>query len=380
MVSQTLEKLEQFKEVVASKQPNVELQPLDFSQVSFDTENKKIKVGELTFGKNAINKVYNMLAIKKTLPQKFKKTSENHWKEMENVLRKFGNTQGLYAEINKNKNQINSIKTYNDSKSVDAQINENLAFVESVITNLRLTNNDLECTNLVYDSETNIIKMDFINPNSEFEALSNWKGLKSDSWKMGFSFEKDSYETKLNNFFFRLVCTNGMTTKEFGNGSTFKNSVDAYDIRIEKQIGKLFGGYDSDVVRDIQTKCLLLSKNNLSVNEYQHIWNILNDLSDNEDYQILIQDKFVNFDQISEFYDFKGYNLRQQSTTWMKTANSGVNAYDTFNSLTEISSHADTYSQLDQRDANQIQMLSQNLFFGKLDLAEIAKRFEPVFN
>lgn len=380
MKSKVLEQVEEFKSTISQKQPVLELTPLNFSEIQFDVEREKIILGDYKFDDKALNKINSLLSIKKDLPKKLKKVSNESWDVLKDVLKDIGNRQGYFAEVDTNTKIIKSIKSHNNRKNTEEQLIENLNFTDHIIDNLSKSDVNLEIGNLIYDIDNNIIKMDFINSDSEFEVLKNWKGVSSDTWKTGFSIEKDSFQTKFNSFLYRLVCTNGMTTKEIGNTSALSNNASNYDSKIHNQLEKLFIGYDSDLIRDIQEKCKLLSKYNLSVDEYSSIFKKLTSLNSDENYQELINKKFIHFDRIKGFYEFKGIDIDKQSPVWLKSANSGLSAYDVFNQLTEISSHPDTYQNLNQKDANQIQIWSQNLFFNNLDLSQIAQKYEPVFN
>ena len=72
------------------------------------------------------------------------------------------------------------------------------------------------------------------------------------------------------------------------------------------------------------------------------------------------------------FYDMYGENIKAKSQKWLATANSGINAYDMFNSITFLGSHPDE-AKINHDDRVDLQIAATRLLFKEsLDLEDVA--------
>jgi hypothetical protein len=175
-------------------------------------------------------------------------------------------------------------------------------------------------------------------------------------------------------FFERLSCSNGAVAQKFGFGSdisrnTFNNN------KIQRTIEKAILEEDSNMMETLKKSIHHLKNNNVSLGEFYYYRKQLESKNQEGEYDGILA-KYFN-DAI--FYDMYDTNIKSKSQKWLATANSGINAYDMFNSITYLGSHPNEVK-IDHSDRVDLQIAATRLLFKEsLDLEDVASPVKFVY-
>ena len=111
-----------------------------------------------------------------------------------------------------------------------------------------------------------------------------------------------------------------------------------------------------------------LKNNNVSLGEFYYYRKQLESKNQDGEYDDILAKYFDD----AIFYDMYGENIKAKSQKWLATANSGINAYDMFNSITFLGSHPDE-AKINHDDRVDLQIAATRLLFKEsLDLEDVA--------
>lgn len=237
--------------------------------------------------------------------------------------------------------------------------------IKSAITG---TSKKIELVSSRFDINNEKVHLNFLDKQSDFAVL----GFGDDMWRKGSNFSFDMLSFTTSPFFQRLICSNGMVDSSSGFSSNVQNkSFNKADI--QRQINKsLVTGEDiTDYIKSCTSN---LSKINISLDEFRHFENMIRGWGEHgtniHNRYTKILNKLFGYREINTAY--YGQQLEDKSSNWLKSANSGRNAYDFFNDLTWIASHPEK-SGLSVDHASRLQAEASKLLFKKnLDMADIA--------
>jgi hypothetical protein len=195
----------------------------------------------------------------------------------------------------------------------------------------------------------------------EFNVFDNG----SDHWKQGTQFSFNSLSFNASPFFERLVCSNGAVSKQHGF-NTYVSQARFNTERIRKTIEKNIQENDRSIEKILFDAVNHLKGNNISLAEFFKYRAFFSSKNENGKYDSLLEKYFSD----RHFYKAYGENIAARSHKWKSTANTGINAYDFFNQLTNIATHNKL---LNHTDKINLQIDATNLLFKKeLDLEDIA--------
>lgn len=239
-----------------------------------------------------------------------------------------------------------------------------------IIQNTMLLHKNLRFNKGTFNDQTFEVNMKFVDERSNLTVLEN------DTWKTGIDISMGALNFDVRPFFQRLVCMNGNSAFEFGEGTKITNK--KFDENymfstINKQLNKR-----KEMDEMIINKVVRLNCNNVSLKEFydgkelfENTKENYKDIGSTDIHDQLILEYFRD-EEILNAYNLE--NIKGKSDRWLATADSGINAYKFYNNLTWLSTHTDkTY--MSESDCFQIQKYASDLLFKKsLDLEDIAPR------
>lgn len=194
----------------------------------------------------------------------------------------------------------------------------------------------------------------------------------TDHWKQGTQFSFNAINFNASPFFERLICSNGAVSKQHGF-NTWVSQAKFNTERIRKTIEKSIQENDRSIEKILFDAVNHLKGNNVSVGEFFKYRSFFSNKNEDGKYDSLLEKYFND----RHFYQSYGENIAARSNKWKSTANTGINAYDFFNQLTNIATHN---KMLNNTDKVNLQIDATNLLFKKqLDLEDIASPMNLVY-
>jgi len=321
-----------------------------------------MSIANKMFSEDAMKRILDVLNVKPAFKDFQKSMSEKDWEMVADRIKKAKGETFLYGDIS-NDGKVNNIFIQNPNKKAADDMTNSLAVIDMIEHELADSDCDYSLANFTYTPEKYLFDIEFRNDSHPLDLLGN------DPWKSGNKFIFNSLNFKYMPFFERLVCTNGMHRNQFGFHSdiskkSFTNS------RLEKTIaGALHQVNDSHYLL-LEEYAQRLRNTNISLDEFYGVKRWFNRGDRKVEYEAL-QNKY--FDE-TPFYNSYGLPVSEQPKTWLRTADSGINAYDFVNLLTWVASHPKD-SGLNTEDATDIKIMAGNIFFKEnFDLMQLAPK------
>jgi len=320
---------------------------------------------------NALKKVLGALRVKENFIEYSKKMTSDEWSDLGDRIKNVQGEDKLYAVFAKEDGKTEIIDAYghkSDKKSADDASYKQ--YFDWVISSLEKTEFEFSLKELHFNQKTDQVNLNLLNKSREFDAF----GTGVDLWKPGNNFRFNGLSFNYAPFFERLSCSNGAVAQKFGFGSdisrnTFNNN------KIQRTIEKAILEEDSNMMETLKKSIHHLKNNNVSLGEFYYYRKQLESKNQEGEYDGILA-KYFN-DAI--FYDMYGENIKSKSQKWLATANSGINAYDMFNSITYLGSHPDEVK-IDHNDRVDLQIAATRLLFKKsLDLEDVASPVKFVY-
>ena len=221
--------------------------------------------------------------------------------------------------------------------------------------------NDFILKDAYYDNKKDSVSVTLYDNERKVDVF----GDESDIWKTGIRVSWSGVDFSLMPFFERLVCTNGNVSKQYGfdaNVTKGKYNFAKINSILEQEI--LHNSDSANFILSDATK--KLKNNNVSVKEFLQYRNMFNEETNPE-----ILKKFFDISYLNNAYRC---DIEEMHPIWKSTADTGKNAYDFFNNLTWIASHA-TESKIDEDFRRTIQIKASDLMFKKqFDLELLAPK------
>ena len=193
-----------------------------------------------------------------------------------------------------------------------------------------------------------------------------------DTWSVGYevSFNENSFD--IYPVYERLVCSNGMksiTRRKNTNISKNKfNEEEIYKITRRKMKST------DRITKHLIEQTNLLKTTTLSLDELRwanrHVKSLLMSTGFKEEVKTETKEMITDSFDLSKYDELYHCDVQKKSRRWLSTANSGVNAYDMLNQITNIATHlvvAETVTPIE------LNMLASEIFFmDKFDLSQVA--------
>lgn len=316
----------------------------------------------------AQNKILSELQVKKGFVNYANKMEESDWKSISSKLKNVQGDRTIFAHFEKDSRGNEFIENVfsKNPKKKKADPQDYDFFIESITDALGESDISYDLGSFNFNPLNRTFDLSLLDRKSSIDIFKNGK----DIWDGGHSFRFNPTSFQTSPFFERLICTNGMRSRQ----NMFDSRINQSRFNVEK-ISKLIKtsivNGSSSLNESIMLKARHLADNNISINEFNKFRKLF--ITSDED-------KITQYDKIREkffnekpFYQAYQINIAEKSNKWKTTADTGINAYQFFNMITWLGSHKDEVG-IDDKMANSLQLRSSDLFFkDKLDLEDIAK-------
>lgn len=302
----------------------------------------------------SLKSLLGVLGVKENLVNEIKDDSAQ-WGPLHNALSNIRENKVVTAVLNRRDNTISKVFNYGIKEEKPIDLTSGLRYTEEFLKN---TDANLDLQDFNFDPENICININFKNPDANIDVFGDGK----DMWKAGFGIQFHLNKFITSPFFLRLVCSNGMVAAH-RMAQRFVNSDELTQKTFDKQVVKYTG--PASGMDEIQAYCRRLRDNNASLREFYAARNRIKNIDKD-----LAEEYFSENDIIGR-YKTIGIDVNRQNSRWMATANSNVNSYDLFNSLTNIASHR-LVSDEDIATRMEINRLASDLFFTGPDFKSMA--------
>ena len=301
---------------------------------------------------NSLDSLLGVLGVKSSLVEDIQ-DDENQWGPLHSALSNIRSNRVVTAVKNIQNNTITDI--YNSPLTAEKPVDltNGLRFTEEF---LRTTESNLELRNFQFNPANLSINIDFMNPDADIDVFGDGK----DFWKSGFGVSFSPNKTQTYPFFLRLVCSNGMMAIHRMK-QRFVNSEDLTQKTFLHQVQQYLG---NDRNSEVQLACTRLRNNNASLRELYAARSIM-EKHDKDAARTIFNDE-----EVIKRYASVGVDIKKQNKRWLSSANSNVNSYDLFNTLT----HTATHSSADVEIATRMELnrLASDMFFSGPDFSALA--------
>lgn len=221
--------------------------------------------------------------------------------------------------------------------------------------------------NFNFDKKKSMFTVNLLS-DKEFNVMESG----NDHWKQGTQFRFNALNFNASPFFERLICSNGSVSQQHGF-NTWISQAKFNTERIRKTIEKSIEENDRSIEKILFDSVNHLKRNNISLGEFFNYRSFFSSKNTDGKYDAVLEKYFND----KHFYQSYGENIAARSNKWKSTANTGINAYDFFNQLTNIATHNKA---LDITSKTDLQIKATNLLFKKeLDLEDIAVPMNLVY-
>lgn len=303
--------------------------------------------GTTMINNTALNDLLNIFSIKNDLLTEIK-SDNDQWEPLQRALANIKNDKTVTA-ITYNTDKSTSVnRIFRDTIEEEQELN--LSNGVNLITDYYNTSKEsVSFHDMRFNAQTLQIETQFRNLQNKVNVFNDG----ADFWDTGFNISFGENRTSISPFLLRLICTNGMTATEMISQRFINNSL-IKQRNFNKLVNK---AVNEDYTAVVIENCNRLSKSNASLREFFAARDIVAGFSSD------ISKEYFNDDIIQEAY--KPYKIKYKNSKWLSTANSNVNGYDFFNSLTHCTSH----QAIDDYTRMKLNHLASQMFFKGPDLA-----------
>ena len=355
--SESIEKLELFQEEVRERINSQKSVMFHIGDLSVN--DGKLKYQDQILDTDSTKQVLSHLKVRPNFLTLDKQMPEEDWNSVTEKLKSVSANTSIFARTGGDENLITNLQiAHKKTPNGGIQIPEVFSMLRESL--LECSTDDYRLKETNFDSVNDEVTITLLNDNRELDVF----GSGHDMWKSGKKLVWSGVEFSITPFFERLVCTNGMTTRQFGYASNVTRSKYNY--------GKISSILEKEIsnASDTSTAALLdavkhLNVNNISVDELLKYRSLFNE----EEHEAILN-KYFDISYLNKAYRCDIEGMHKQ---WRKTADTGKNAYDFLNDLTYIASHPDEIA-LDFSMRRKLQIEAGNLMFSDLDMQNVAPK------
>lgn len=277
---------------------------------------------ENSVSETALNDLLRILSIRNNLIGEIQ-NDETQWSPLYSSLSNIKNDRTITAFCDIRNNQEKKILRFNDEpieNISELNLNKGIEYIEGYIAS---QGENIKIQDVNFNLHTLQLETRFRNTDLTIDVF----GDNSDLWSGGFSLTLGENKTQVSPYFLRLSCVNGMTVTHMSSQRYFQNREfrqSAFNKLIDTTVSK-------DLQNTVKQSSKKLKENKASLREFYNARNVL--LKESED----LANSYFNDTIIVEAY--KDKKVKNMNSRWLSTANSNINAYDLFNSITHCSSH-----------------------------------------
>lgn len=260
-----------------------------------------------------VQKLFDKMGIRSNLTKEIFINPQDHWNIVRNALNTIDNKK-RFSCITTN----NYVATFSDAVvEVETQLN-----FDNRIDNLL---NAIEETNFKL-ADKNDITFDHVNCEVNINTVSTESVNcgQGDDWQFGTNVGVSHSNQQFTNYFLRLICTNGMTTREnlmYRLGS----AKDSIGKQYKKFISK------NEFVKSIKPRVHALKTARASLYEVNSIANCLK----KEEREVFMP----QYNDIVQDFENAGHDIGEFNSKRQRLTYTDENLYDVFNLATNLSSH-----------------------------------------
>lgn len=371
MNEKLIEELVAHKERVTKNEKELNLRNFKLGdlKVEVNEKDRKISLSGVRVEGKALTVLADKLKVKPAFFDLSKKIGESEFEQINSRLKSFEEETPIYASVlhDDHRNE-DSISEMFFTRPEMKGIIKSSTYFDMVIESLKDTPNEYQLNGFHHTEGNSFIEL--LNFGKDLLVLPG------DNWKTGSMIKFNATEFNINPFFLRTICSNGMQTNE--QGFTAKISNKKYnESKIQVMITEKLNAQFDLLEEEIQEKVEKFSKNNISVSEFRRIRNqMISALRAGGERTIedavSLTNKFLPDAHLYEAYKI---NYTQKPDQWLKTADSGINAYDAFNKVTWVASHP-KQTGVSPMEASRLMIEASNLLFKSegLDMSNLAPK------
>lgn len=340
-----------------------------FTVTSVEVQGRDVEHAKVPFTKEARKAFLGVLRVKEDFPSLGEGIDRARWAAALRTIQDTRREQELYALYAKDTDGGDVIcAVYPKKPDHAATVTRHRSIVGSITGALVDTPREFQLLDLGYNEARSEFDLTLL----ERRSIDMGAG---DIWRAGARFAFTDMTFTHTPFFQRLVCENGMTTRQNG----FRSTVDQKRHNITKIAEvvrrNIVEGDDalSDLVRAAVGH---LRTRNASIAELQWMRGAFKKAMKEDEAAFQRMDAMY-FDE-DHLYRAYGTAIEDQTQKWKQSADSGVNSYDLFNLMTWLASHpAETGILRGSQQSLAIQIAASNLLFkNPLDMEDVAPRVD----
>jgi hypothetical protein len=259
-----------------------------------------------------IGRVMTNLGIRNNLVKDiFNKPNEN-WKALQHALDSIDKDKQFSCIVNRDNIVVDIIKS---RVSEETQLNFDDR-IDQVVDAME-SEDKFKFHNILFDAQHCNVRVDAISrENIELGG--------GDDWKFGTSVTISNIANAVSEYYNRLICSNGMVTRENLSYRTFTG---------KDRIGQQFSRYIKNInfVESIKPRVDRLKKNRASLYEMNMVANALTKAQTTQ--------LFPQYDHVVECFRDRGYDVNEFSAKRSRLVYTDQNLYDVFNVATALASH-----------------------------------------
>lgn len=296
----------------------------------------------------ALKDLLNILSIKSTLVDEIQSDKEQ-WEPLQQSIADIKQDRVITAIHTEEGGQATIIQLHNTACESESTLNldKGIKLLEGFLQTQ--TNNKVVVKKVNFNTHTLQLEAQFYDNTSQVDVFEN----QSDMWGSGFEAAYGEKKLHVSPFFWRQVCSNGMTvnhmaSQRYFNSQNFKQN--SFNRLIQNTLNK-------DLKSVAKKNCTRLVNNKVSLREFYNTKNIL--LAETKE----LAEQYFDDAHIREAY--KDEKIRSKNSRWLSTANSNINAYEFFNNIT----HCATHQNIQDVTRLQLNRAASELFFNGPDLS-----------
>ena len=220
----------------------------------------------------------------------------------------------------------------------------------------------------VTDRDIKMVSGGLANGNLVMQFVNNevWDLPFGEAWKTGQQVTVDLFGVKLEPFYQRVICSNGMVRTIRTDVYTTKHD----NMKKAEQLFIRKIGVQDWRTKEILTEAIRNSKgNNASLREFYAFKDAFTESEQSGTLQRAVQEKFDE----APIRGMYGEDLRDKSPRWQSTVDTGINSFDLINTATYIASRGDEFM-VAPVTCERVQRLAAKIMFAEPDLMHVARR------
>lgn len=280
-----------------------------------------------------IGKVMTSLGIRNNLVKDIFNDPSENWKVLQQALNSIDKSKQFSCIVNRDNIVVDIVKS-KVTEETPLNFDDRIDQVVDAMSN----EDKFEFHDILFDSQHCAVRVNAL-------SLDDIELGGGDNWKFGSSVTISHIANAVSEYYNRLICANGMVTKENLSYRTFTG---------KDRIGQQFARYISNVnfEASIKPRVDKLKKNRASLYEMNLVANALTKKQ--------ISDHFPQYEYVAERFKDRGYDIDEFSAKRSRLVYTDQNLYDVFNVATALASH--NVEQIGRTASNELNKAAGEMF------------------